>query len=275
MNVLRFRSLAQQLDPDQPVYGLQWAGLDGRPVSERIEDVAEIYLENIRSVRPEGPYRLAGHCYGGLVAYEMAQRLRREGQTVELLVLFDAPNMLSDDIAPVSPTDTARDALKRHLTSPRRLTQWVRRRLALGSRLRAWKTAVTGRLPRDANPATRRMIERSALVRYGNALALLLGRKVPVASRSNYAVITMERALGAYRPAPYDGEVLLVHSGTEVGGYPERRFTDGMLGWASASVGALRHLPVDADHNGIIDHPTTAEALRERLGAPDASVPHA
>ena len=275
MNVLRFRSLAQQLDPDQPVYGLQWAGLDGRPVSERIEDVAEIYLENIRSVRPEGPYRLAGHCYGGLVAYEIAQRLRREGQPVELLVMFDAPYMLSPDVAPLSRPNTDRDALKRHLTSPRRLAQWLRGRLALGSRLRAWRTMLTGRsLPRDASPTTRRLLERSALLRVGNALALLLGRRIPRAGRANYAVTTMERAVGAYRPAPYDGEVLLVHSGTEVGGYPERRFTDGRLGWASASVGALQHLPVDADHNGIIDHPTTAEALRERLGAPDASVPH-
>jgi hypothetical protein len=75
----------------------------------------------------------------------------------------------------------------------------------------------------------------------------------------------MERAVGRYRPAPYDGELLLVHSGTDVGGSPERRFTDGMLGWASAPVGALRYLHVDAGHSGIIDHPETGRALREQL----------
>lgn len=275
MNVLRFRSLAQHLDPDQPVYGLQWAGLDGRRVSRRIEDVAEIYLEALRSVRPAGPYRLAGHCYGGLVAYEIAQRLRREGQTVELLVMFDAPNMLSEATAPVRRADTLRDALSRSLRSPRDLVHWGRRRLALRTRLRAWSTLFAGRpVPRDMQPATRRIFERSALIRYGNALALLLGRRVPVAGRPNYAVATMERAVGAYRPAPYDGELVLVHSGTDVGGYPERRFTDGMLGWASAPVGAIRHLRVEADHTGIIDHPETAEALRAQLDALGPAAPH-
>lgn len=275
MNVLRFRSLAQQLDADQPVYGLQWAGLDGRRVSDRIEDVAEMYLTSIRAVQPEGPYRLAGHCYGGLVAYEIAQRLRRTGQTVELLVVFDAPNTLSTDVVPLSRNDASRDALSHNLSSPRKLVHWVRRRLALRTRLRAWSTLIPGRsLPGNAQPATRRMIERSALIRYGNALALLLGRKVPVAGRPNYAVRTMERAIGRYRPAPYDGELVLVHSGTDVGGYPERRFTDGMLGWASAPVGAIRPLRVEADHTGIIDHPETAEALREQLDALDPTAPH-
>jgi amino acid adenylation domain-containing protein len=275
MNVLRFRSLAQQLDPAQPVYGLQWAGLDGRPVSDRIEDVAETYLTSIRAVQPEGPYRLAGHCYGGLVAYEMAQRLRREGQTVDLLVMFDAPNMLSADVAPLSRTDAFRDTLSQPLSSPRKLVHWVRRHLALRTRLRVWSSLLPGRsLPRNAQPATRRVIERSALLRYGNALALLLGRRIPVAGRPNYAVRTMERAVGRYRPAPYDGELVLVHSGTDVGGYPERRFTDGMLGWASAPVGAIRPLTVDADHTGIIDHPKTAEALRAQLDALDPAALH-
>ncbi|MEF8795698.1 MAG: amino acid adenylation domain-containing protein [Salinivenus sp.] len=275
MNVLRFRSLAQHLDPDQPVYGLQWAGLDGRRVSDRIEDVAETYLASIRAVQPEGPYRLAGHCYGGLVAYEIAQRLRREGQTVELLVMFDAPNMMSTDVAPLSRNDASRDALSHNLSSARKLVRWVRRRLALRTRLRAWSTLFAARpVPREMQPATRRILERSVLIRYINALALLLGRRVPVAGRPNYAVSTMERAIGRYRPAPYDGELVLVHSGTDVGGYPERRFTDGMLGWASAPVGAIRHLRVEADHTGIIDHPETAEALREQLDALDPTAPH-
>ena len=38
----------------------------------------------------EGPYRIGGYSFGGLVAYEMAQQLEAQGESVALLALFDA-----------------------------------------------------------------------------------------------------------------------------------------------------------------------------------------
>jgi thioesterase domain-containing protein len=40
-------------------------------------------------VQPKGPYLLGGHCVGGVVAFEMAQQLTREGEEVRLLALLD------------------------------------------------------------------------------------------------------------------------------------------------------------------------------------------
>ena len=40
-------------------------------------------------MQPEGPYLLAGFCLRSLIAYEVAQRLRRDGREVALLVLGD------------------------------------------------------------------------------------------------------------------------------------------------------------------------------------------
>ena len=92
-NVLIYRDLSQNLGSDQPFYGLQSPGLDGsRPPLTRIEDMAELYVKEIRAVQPYGPYFLGGYCMGGTIAYEMAQQLRAQGEQVALLALFDTMN---------------------------------------------------------------------------------------------------------------------------------------------------------------------------------------
>ncbi len=92
-NVLMYRDLAHRLGPDQPVYGLQSQGLDGKqPFHTRIEDMASYYLKEIQSVQPEGPYFLGGYCMGGTVALEMAQQLHEQGQGVALLALLETYN---------------------------------------------------------------------------------------------------------------------------------------------------------------------------------------
>ncbi|MFQ5610898.1 MAG: amino acid adenylation domain-containing protein [Anaerolineae bacterium] len=77
--------LARYLGPDQPFYGLQ----DGLQNPAQIGALAARYLQEIRTVQPEGPYLLGGVCWGGVVAYEMAQQLRREGQPVALLAMVE------------------------------------------------------------------------------------------------------------------------------------------------------------------------------------------
>lgn len=90
-DVLDLRPLAARLDLGRPVYGLQARGLDARErPQDRVEDMAAYYVEHVRRLQPEGPYALAGFSFGGLVAYEMACRLRREGEEVEFLGLIDS-----------------------------------------------------------------------------------------------------------------------------------------------------------------------------------------
>ncbi|RYZ43528.1 MAG: amino acid adenylation domain-containing protein, partial [Myxococcaceae bacterium] len=89
-NVLAYGELARRLGPSVPVYGLQSRGLDGRPVAESIEEMAGLYIEAIRTVQPHGPYQLGGWSLGGVIAYEMACRLREAGEAVDLLALIHA-----------------------------------------------------------------------------------------------------------------------------------------------------------------------------------------
>jgi len=92
-NVLIYRELSLNLGSDQPFYGLQSQGLDGTcaPITT-VEDMAALYVKEIRKVRPHGPYLLGGYCGGGTIAYEVAQQLTRAGEQVALLALFDTMN---------------------------------------------------------------------------------------------------------------------------------------------------------------------------------------
>ncbi len=90
-NVVGFRDLVRHLGSDQPFYALQPQGLDGKQEClTSIPLMAERYIQEIRRVQPEGPYRIGGYSFGGLVAYEMAQILEAQGEGVALLALFDA-----------------------------------------------------------------------------------------------------------------------------------------------------------------------------------------
>jgi thioesterase domain-containing protein len=52
--------------------------------------MATRYVEEITRFQPHGPYRLAGLCFGGLVAYEVARRLSERGEEIALLTLIDS-----------------------------------------------------------------------------------------------------------------------------------------------------------------------------------------
>lgn len=90
-NVLSYHDLLAHLDPAYPVYGLQALGLDGAQGLHRsVKEIAGHYLQEIYKVQPHGPYYLLGSSFGGLVAYEMAERLHAQGEEVALVVMFDA-----------------------------------------------------------------------------------------------------------------------------------------------------------------------------------------
>jgi thioesterase domain-containing protein/acyl carrier protein len=90
-SVMDYYHLARHLGDEQPLYGLEARGLDGQgePMIS-VEEMASHYLQAVRRVQPEGPYGLAGHSFGGIVAFEMARQLGGQGQEVALLIMADA-----------------------------------------------------------------------------------------------------------------------------------------------------------------------------------------
>ncbi len=90
-NILCFIDLARHLGVEQTFYGLQTWGLHEANVAHTtIEEMAASYLKDIRAVQPSGPYFLGGLSMGGVVAFEIAQQIQRQGEQVGLLALLDS-----------------------------------------------------------------------------------------------------------------------------------------------------------------------------------------
>jgi amino acid adenylation domain-containing protein len=88
--VLEYRDLALHLGEDQPFYGFQApVGQTGENLFWDIKTMAAAYVRELRQFQPTGPYYLGGLSFGGIVAFEMAQCLVADGETVALLALFD------------------------------------------------------------------------------------------------------------------------------------------------------------------------------------------
>lgn len=97
-NVLEYYPLSHHLGPEQPIYGIQSQGLDGiqAPLTQ-IEAMAANYINEIKTVQPDGPYLLVGYSFGGLIAFEIAHQLESRGAKVNLLALLDteSPSLLN------------------------------------------------------------------------------------------------------------------------------------------------------------------------------------
>ena len=89
-----YLNLARHLDTERPIYGLQPHGQEGYPILHtRITEMANNYIEKMRTVQPEGPYLLGGLCAGGIIAFEIACQLQVQGHKVGLVALIDAADV--------------------------------------------------------------------------------------------------------------------------------------------------------------------------------------
>jgi amino acid adenylation domain-containing protein len=90
LGVLCYGDLARYLGVNLRTYAFQAQGLEkDEPPLSRIEDMAERYLTQLERVEPRGPVVLGGWSLGGLVAYEMANRLAATGRSVRFVALLD------------------------------------------------------------------------------------------------------------------------------------------------------------------------------------------
>ena len=102
-NVFCYMDLAKSLDDQQPLYCLQAVGLNGeREPFRTIEEMASYYIKEIQLIQPNGPYSLGGWSMGGVIAFEMAQQLKLQGQDVTLLAIIDIEAKISKRLAGIN-----------------------------------------------------------------------------------------------------------------------------------------------------------------------------
>jgi phthiocerol/phenolphthiocerol synthesis type-I polyketide synthase D len=233
-----YRGLAEQLGDRRPVVGLERFA-DAPSVGER----ADRYIELIRTVQPDGPYRLAGWSFGGVVGYEMARRLGPD--QVELLAMLDSG---------------------------------LPKRVADVTEVTARRYADFGRHLRETYGADVRLdFEELRALDEDGQLALVTERAAPVMERLPPAVVTHQitshedtRSLERYRPGPFAGPAVLYRS-TEPTPWTvrDRRYDlddDRGFGGLCAS---LEIVPIaGAHHLNLLDPPgvgVIAAHLRGRL----------
>ncbi|TQV86008.1 non-ribosomal peptide synthetase [Aliikangiella coralliicola] len=90
-NVLSLQPLSRALGNTQPFYGLQAVGVDGKSTPfYSVEQTAVANVNALRRIQQKGPYRLLGHSYGGVVAFEMARLLLEQNEEIHSLILLDS-----------------------------------------------------------------------------------------------------------------------------------------------------------------------------------------
>ena len=87
------RNVVEALGPEQPLVVVSPHGVDDEPIPRSIEAMAADRLPLVQEVQPQGPYRLAGHCNGALLAFETARLLVADGHSVELVAMIDPPGI--------------------------------------------------------------------------------------------------------------------------------------------------------------------------------------
>jgi thioesterase domain-containing protein len=198
VNVLFARKLLPYLHAEQPVYAIQARGLhEGEKPHQTFASMAADYVDLIRRVQPKGPYFLAGHCVGGLVAYEMAQHLKALGEDVAAVVMVDPeyhPNAVP----------------------------WLHWRNPSALHVRLWRTFI--------RPIwfAHRWLRRIWGMLTGQPLPGLASETGANRQRQKAVMAGLKAALKAYRPRPYAGKLYILCS-------VERRkhLTNPATGWSS------------------------------------------
>lgn len=243
MVVLNNRSvyypLARELGDNRPFIDIQLYHPSSRcdAKAHRFEELAARAIHLIRSVHPKGPYILGGHCVYGTVAFEAARQLQTMGETTTLVALFDswAPGYRED----MSPLDRKLRQLRIDTVEhKKRLEQYRRGEVGLDAIVRKPILRRLGRLGPEPAP------EKSPDLQFDDLVT---------------------DAAKAYRPEPYEGDVILFRSQETLRG----RLFDELMGWGPLVSGNLVKVEVDSAHQDMFrDRPARdiAAVLRARLG---------
>jgi amino acid adenylation domain-containing protein len=268
-DVVGYYALARELGPDQPVYGLRARGLDGQEAPQAsLPEMAATYLAELRSVQPHGPYYLGGYCYGGVVAFEMAQQLVAAGEAVALVAILEG--------YAITRAEGRRGLRQGHALRSivQNLPYWAQDHLGPGG-------PTARRLRRRLQEATTAgWGEAGAGVRPGAAQGPVVWRGLGAwkgllqrgEARHRRVEAAHEEAINRYTLRPYPGRVVLFRVRT----MPLLRAADPYLGWARFADAGVEVRIVPGAHYNILDRPhvgVLAAQLREYLaGGPARTV---
>ena len=239
-----YSAIALAITDGTPVTGMHvpFCYIPGKDPRPTISQIADRYLALIRQQQPKGPYQLAGLCFGGVVAYEVARRLRAEGESVRLVVIFDA---ILPDGRHVNHRQHAIALAKGLLKDPRAGLEklaskgatvalpWLKK-LPIGDSLTRWMGAACTQEPTEKNTPI----------------------DLPVDGPEADADVDLFAM-----DAPYLDAKLLVFRASRDDNQPAFIQVDMHMGWQRLAKRVIAQI-IDSDHLGIVRPPHVAEVAR-------------
>lgn len=260
--------LARLLGEEFPFYTLQPLKRFEKPLPASIESMASAHLEMMLSVQPHGPYLLGGYCNGGLVALELAQRLLRRGEAVDLLFIFDTvvhncktslatkllrlaakvPNLTAEETSDLVLRKNLFKAYWKEISGRERLQFVLDNRAMIGDEAAKWLRRTLAR-NRPAETTGVRSCDRAAFARNE------FERK-----QAEYT-FHFRRLVRGYVAQPYPAPITLLVSEGRTGAH-----ANPTLGWSKVAPQVdLHNVPGD-HHTCLTKHLNlVAEILRSRL----------
>jgi amino acid adenylation domain-containing protein len=236
---LSFYHLAHLSEPEQPFFGLVYPEpTPERPYPTRIEDLAQRLLPDIRRIQPQGPYRLGGHSFGGVVAFELAQQLIALGQEVSLLALFDVWGKGFPAVRPL----------------PWRILDHIEHMGTLGFQEKV------AYLAEKADALRRKLACTIGWPGPGNSTDESAPERAEILAINHDAWIR-------YQPRPYPGRLVLFRA-ERVPNWVGTRFEDPFLGWGRLATQGIEVHTLPSDHWTLLHRenvPPLARALNNYL----------
>lgn len=228
--------------PERRLFVHSWVGIDGhRRPHPNVAEMADHFVEEMLVLQPDGPHRIAGISFGGVVAYEAARRLQRAGAPPAALLIVDT-----------------------------RLPGWIRPR-GLGPR-RAFQRAIIRRNPIGVTEevswqAVRRGMEQRRRIRRAARCAracIRRGRTIPHEHRHWGLLSHFVEVFRRWRPdGIFPGDATLFRAEKQP---PRELFAmDETLGWRDRIGGELRIVDFPGGHGDFLGAPYAA-AFAQRFG---------
>jgi thioesterase domain-containing protein/acyl carrier protein len=245
-DIIAYLNLAKKLGVEQPFYALEQTPNQLEPEIMSLEETAAYYLKEVRAVQPEGPYLLGGWCYGGVVAFEMAQQLQRQGQTVDLLVVIDA--ILPETVIQPTADDDAKFLL--------RLAESVKNWFGIDFSVSYDEVR---ELPLD---------EQFHLL---NRKANLIVSEAEMEQHiRGYKLFKAHvQAMRDYVPQVYPKEIILLRASEKITHdfeSPEFHSDDFFLGWGKCSAQSIKVIEIPGNHFSMFNEPHVQELARQLRG---------
>ncbi|EHU3348735.1 amino acid adenylation domain-containing protein [Acinetobacter baumannii] len=222
-----YMELSRHLNPNRTLRAIQSPGLIEADAAEvAIEEMATLYIAEMRKMQPQGPYFLGGWCFGGAIAYEISRQLRQMGQQVTGIVMIDTRAPIPENV----PED-ADDAM---------LLSWFARDLAAPY---GKKLTIPAQYLRELSPD--QMFDH--VLKEAKAINVLPLDADPSDFRLYFdTYLANGIALQTYFPEPEDFPILLVKAKDEPEDFGES------LGWDQLVKDTLTQVDLPGDHSSIM-----------------------